>query len=84
MQNFNISACASIGAGCPVRCTVSSSNDMVFVFGSGRDEFEFFFQAEALRHFIEQATKALAEMDALADKEEAERAKLDQAAGLSA
>lgn len=84
-----VNSWVSIHEGCDITYSVEGSDNAHFTAGDKAQPFEFFFQAEALRKFIEQGVKALAEMDALADKEEAEwdareRAKLDQAAGLSA
>jgi hypothetical protein len=50
--------------GIPLYRTASQGRRTCF---SGKAQpFEFFFEAEALRDFIKQGTKALAEMDALA------------------
>jgi hypothetical protein len=76
-----VNSWVGIHEGCKITCSVNGS-DSVYVTVNGKAQpFEFFFQAEALRQFIEHGVKALAEMDALAAKEEAE---LDQAAERSA
>lgn len=68
-----VNSWVGIHEGCGITCDVQGGN-AVFVTVSGEDQpFEFFFEAEALRAFLEQGTRALAEMDRLAEQEEAER-----------
>jgi hypothetical protein len=74
---------------CDITYNVNGSDGTYFTASGKAQPFEFFFQADALRKFVELGSKALAEMDALAAKEEAEwdareRAELDQAAERSA
>jgi hypothetical protein len=84
-----VNSWVSIHEGCDITYSVNGSDGTHFTAGDKAHPFEFFFQAEALRQFIELGVKALAEMDALAAKEEAEwdareRTKLEQAAEHSA
>jgi hypothetical protein len=67
-----VNSWVSIHEGCDFAYKVDSSDNAHFTVGDKTQQFEFFFQAEALRTFVEQGSKALAEMDALAAKEEAE------------
>lgn len=62
---------ASAHAGCPMRYTVTSGNEMVLVFGSGRDEFEFALDKGALRTLVQLGAEALTEMDAYTDERSA-------------
>lgn len=67
-----VNSWVGIHEGCEITYKVNGS-DSVYVIVDGKAQpFEFFFQAEALRQFIERGVKALADMDALAAKEEAE------------
>jgi hypothetical protein len=84
-----VNSWVSIHEGCEITYSVSGSDGTHFTAGGKAQPFEFFFQAAALRQFIELGVKALAEMDALAAKEEAkqdarERTELEQAAERSA
>lgn len=63
---------ASVKEHCPIRHTVTSSDEMVFIFGSGRDEFEFALEAGALQKLLNLGAVVLAEMEACAELEEAE------------
>lgn len=83
-----VNSWVGIHEGCDIKYSVNGS-DGVHVTASGKAQpFEFFFDFEALRKFVELGGKALAEMEVLANQEEAEwdaeRAKLDQAAERSA
>jgi hypothetical protein len=62
---------ASAHDGCPMRYTVTSRNEMVLVFGSGRDEFEFALDKGALRTLVQLGAEALTEMDADTDERSA-------------
>lgn len=59
---------ASAHADCPMRYKITSRNEMVLVFGSGQDEFEFALDRGALRTLVQLGTEAQTEMDAYADK----------------
>ncbi|CRK60423.1 hypothetical protein [Alloactinosynnema sp. L-07] len=48
---------------------VHDGDYVVFVFGGARDDFEFVFDGDALRRFVELGTGALREMDALIEAE---------------
>jgi hypothetical protein len=83
-----VNSWVGIHEGCEITHSVSGSEGTHFVVGGQAQPFEFFFQTEALRQFVELGVKALAEMDAVAAKEEAERdvrqrSELEQAAGQS-
>jgi uncharacterized Fe-S cluster-containing radical SAM superfamily protein len=73
-----VNSWVSIHEGCEITYSVNGSEGTSFTASSKTQPFEFFFQAEALRQFIAHGTKALAEMDALAAKEEAERDSREQ------
>jgi hypothetical protein len=69
-----VNSWVSIHEGCEITYSVDGSDGAHFTAGDTTQPFEFFLQAEALRQFVEQGTRALAEMDVLAAKEEAEGA----------
>jgi hypothetical protein len=71
-DSLKVVSWASVREHCPMRHSVTSSNEMVFVFGSGRDEFEFAFEVGALRKLVKLGVEVLTEMDARAELEEAE------------
>lgn len=54
---------ASAHADCPMRYTITSSDEMVLVFGSGQEEFEFALDKGALRTLVELGAEALTRMD---------------------
>lgn len=58
-----------IHEGCEIKYTVDGSDSANFVVSGEGQPFEFYLEVESLRQFTEHATTALAEMDALADKE---------------
>jgi len=67
-----INSSVAIHEGCDIAYNVQGSDD-VFVNVSGETQpFELYFQSDALRTFLALGNAALAEMDALADREEAE------------
>ena len=66
-----VNSWVDIHEGCDITYSVNDSDSMHFTASGTAQPFEFFFQTNALRQFIEQGIKALAEMDALAAKEEA-------------
>ncbi len=63
---------ASANERCPIKHSVTGSDEVVFIFGSGRDAFEFAFDAGALRNLLKLGTEALEAMDARANQEQAE------------
>lgn len=63
---------ASAHADCPIRYTINSPKEMVIVFGSGTNEFEFSLDTGALRTLVRLGTEALAEMDAPAENQPGE------------
>lgn len=54
---------ASAHADCPMRYKITSPDEMVLVFGSGQDEFEFSLDKGALRTLVQLGTDALSDMD---------------------
>lgn len=71
MSGLTIGTWAGISEGCPMSYSVSGSNVTHVQLGEGRDSFEMEFDMEAMRKFAELATKAVAEMDAIYEREEA-------------
>ncbi|MGH3778151.1 MAG: hypothetical protein ACRDRR_20850 [Pseudonocardiaceae bacterium] len=62
-ERFKIHSWANAHDGFPVRYYLAGEGcEAVFVFGN--EDFEFSFEAEALRHFLKLGTEALQEMDA--------------------
>jgi hypothetical protein len=59
---------ASAHADCPMRYKITSRDEMVLVFGSGQDEFEFALDRGALRALVQLGTEALTEMAAYTDE----------------
>ena len=53
---------ASAKGHCPIRYSVSSDEEMVFIFGSGNDEFEFAFDGRALHNLLEVGVEAATKM----------------------
>jgi hypothetical protein len=75
-----VNSWVGIHEGCDITFNVQGS-DAVYATVSGKSQpFEFFFQVESLRTFLEHGSKALAEMDARFEQEEAEREATEQAA----
>lgn len=75
-----VNSWVGIHEGCDITFNVQGS-DAVYATVSGKSQpFEFFFQVESLRTFLEQGGQALAEMDARFEQEEAEREASEQAA----
>jgi hypothetical protein len=65
---LRVTSWASAHAGCPMRYKVNSADEMVVIFGSGSDEFEFSFEVGALRKLVQLGSEALDKMDASADE----------------
>lgn len=63
-SNLTVSSWVAIRGGCPIRYRVNANDDVEFAFGELSDCFEFLFDANALRQFLEVGSKALAEMNA--------------------
>jgi hypothetical protein len=75
-----VNSWVGIHDGCDITFNVQGS-DAVYATVSGTSQpFEFFFQIESLRTFLEQGSKALAEMNARFEQEEAERDASEQTA----
>ncbi len=58
---------ASAHADCPMHYKISSPTDVVIVFGSGTNEFEFSLDVGALRALVQLGAKALEKMDTSAE-----------------
>jgi hypothetical protein len=58
---------ASAHADCPMRYKINGPTDVVIVFGSGTNEFEFSLDAGALRTLIQLGAEALEKMDTSAE-----------------
>lgn len=71
---LKVSSYVAVRDGCPMRFRVNSPDDVEFSFGGRRDPFEFVFDAEALRAFLQVGSDALQEMDAQGAIEETEAA----------
>lgn len=56
---------------CPMRYSISGSDNVSFTFGSGGDIFEFAFDAGALRNLLKLGADALQEMDAQEETDDA-------------
>jgi len=70
--NLALGTWAQISEGCPMDCNVDGSNLTHVLFGTD-GSFELVFEAEALRAFNAASGRAVAEMDAIHEREEAER-----------
>ena len=58
---------ASAHADCPMRYKINNPTDVVIVFGSGTNEFEFSFDTGALRALMQLGSEALEKMDTSAE-----------------
>lgn len=70
MRNLVVSSWFTITEGCPMRYSVSGSDQAHVVFGD--TEIELGFDAASLRAFVGMGTAMLAEMDTQYEREEAE------------
>jgi hypothetical protein len=59
---------ASAHADCPMRYTINDPTNVVIVFGSGTNEFEFSLDAGALRTLVLLGAEALEKMDTTAEE----------------
>jgi hypothetical protein len=80
MHNFVVSTWVNLSEGCPMSCSVSGSNMAQLCLGAVDGAFELCFDADTMRVLAEKATTAVAEMDALFEREEAERIAAEQKA----
>ena len=71
---LTVDSWVAIREGCPMSCDILGSGEVHFLYGIPTDGFEFSFEAEALREFLELGSKALADMDARYAEEEAHEA----------
>ena len=71
-ESFKLTSWASARQNCPIQHRVDGSDQVEFTFGSGRESFDFIFDAESVRKFIGLAAEALTEMDARHVQEQAE------------
>jgi hypothetical protein len=68
-----VNSWVGIHDGCAITHSVGGSDSTHFTATGNTQSFEFSFQSEALRRFVERGVEALAEMDALAAREDVER-----------
>ena len=66
-----VNSWVGIHEGCDITYNVNGSDDVHVTVSGKAQPFEFFFQADALRKFVELGGKALAEIDALAIEDDA-------------
>ncbi len=71
---LTVNSWVAIREGCPMSCDILGSGEIHFLYGIPTDGFEFSFEAEALREFLELGSKALVDMDARYAEEEAHEA----------
>ena len=69
MNPLTVGTWANINESCPIRCSVSGSNLACLMIGDNQVEINL--DAEALLALVTHATAALAEMNALYEREEA-------------
>lgn len=75
-----VNAWVGINEGCEITCNVEGSDEVHIKVSGQAQPFEFHFQADAFERFLDLGGKALAEMNALAEQEEAECADQGQPA----
>ncbi len=61
-ESVSVSACVNIRTGCPIDYSIFD-DQVEFHCGSRSDGFEFVFDANALRAFVDRSTAALAELE---------------------
>lgn len=61
-EQLSVSTCVTIRSGCPVEYHLYD-DQIEFRCGSRSDGFDFVFEAEALRSFVDRSTAALAELE---------------------
>jgi hypothetical protein len=66
-----INSWVSIHEGCEIKYNLNGSGGTYVTVSGNGDPFEFFFETEALRQFLEVGGTALTELDTLAAQEEA-------------
>jgi hypothetical protein len=71
METISGGSWVTIGDGCPLRATASSSDEGCMIFGQSPHEHELSFTMAALRDFVTKGAAVLAKMDALAAEEQA-------------
>jgi hypothetical protein len=76
-----INSWVGIHEGCDLTYSVNGSDGVFFMAGDTAQPFEFFFDFAALQTFVGLGGKALTEMSARAEAEEAEWAEQGQTAG---
>lgn len=67
-----VNSWVGIHEGCDITYNVQGSDAVYVTVSAKAQPFEFFFDAEALRTFLEQGSQAMAKMDTLAEQEAAE------------
>jgi hypothetical protein len=74
VRNLAIGTWASIDSDCPLRRNVEGSDLANLVIGDDIQSIEMLFDAAGMRRLAETSSKAVAEMDALFEQEDTERA----------
>ncbi|MDQ3406530.1 MAG: hypothetical protein M3548_24575 [Actinomycetota bacterium] len=64
MWNLTAGAWVTVKNGRPMRCRVHQDDEVLFVLGPQRQDFEFVFQTDSLRRFVKLATDALSQVEA--------------------
>jgi hypothetical protein len=77
-EPFKHTSWAMTREGCPIQYSVTGSDEVLFVFGSGRDSFEFAFDAGALRTLLRLGPQALDEIEARASQAQPKGAAVEQ------
>jgi hypothetical protein len=72
METISGGSWLAIGDECPLRASASDRDEIYMVFGKPPYEHEITFSTAALRDFIAKGRAALAQLDAIAAKEQAE------------
>lgn len=72
MEPISGGSWVTIGDGCPLRAMASDGDEVCWIFGNPPHEHELTFSVAALRDFVAKGAAVLAEMAALAAREQAE------------
>jgi hypothetical protein len=63
IRELNVSSWVVVRKGCPIAYSANREDEIEFRFGNRWDGFEFVFDVDALRAFVEAANTALGESD---------------------
>jgi hypothetical protein len=61
IRDLNVSSWVAVRKGCPIAYSVNGQEEIEFRFGTRWDGFEFVFDLDALRAFVESSNLAIAE-----------------------